>query len=97
MNKVIKEVKTLPITQERIDRQLMVQEMLKADGFKYAVFKQSMSGRKMSFAVAYKTQKEAEDQAIKLMADQLSKTDKAAFTVVELKKTYIFDNGFKEI
>lgn len=97
MEKKIKPVLTLPPSQERIERQLMVEEILKEDGYRYAVFRHSFNGKKMSFAVAYKTKQEAEDQAVKLLADQLSRSEKGAFSVVKIEKTFIFDNGFKEL
>jgi hypothetical protein len=92
-----KEIIQLPITPERIERQRMVDEMLKPDGYRFAVFKQSISGHKMVFVVAHKTQQDAEEQCIKLLADQLTKQDRAAFSVIEIKKSYIFDGSFKEI
>lgn len=97
MEKKVKPIQTLPPTQERLDRKLMVEEILKEDGYRYAVFRHSFSGRKMSFAVAYKTKQEAEDQAVKLLADQLTRSDKTAFSVVKIEKTYLFNNGFKEL
>lgn len=97
MEKKVKQIQTLPPTQERLERKLMVEEMLKEDGYRYAVFRHSFSGKKMSFVVAYKTKKEAEDQAVKLLADQLTRSDRTAFSVVKIEKTFIFDNGFKEL
>ena len=85
------------LTPERIERKKMVFEMLKPNGYRYAVFKQSINGHKMVFVVAHETQEQAEEQAIKLLTEQATIKDQAAYSVIEIKKTFVFDGTFKQI